>query len=432
MKTLFAAVFAAALSFGSAQAIDIEKVVSPGGVTAWLVSDDTVPLVSVDIAFERAGSIQDPEGKAGLVNLLASTIDEGAGDLDSVGFQTALKDNAVRLSFDGSRDHLYGNIRTVSTSVAEGFDLLRLALTDPRYDPEAVDRIRRQIVSGLRREENDPNAIVGKLWSRTVFPDHPYGTPSNGTEETVSSVTPEDLRAAHDKLMARDNLYVAVVGAIDAQTLAPLLDRAFGDLPATATLKSVPDVEPAMGLTVRQEVSTPQTAIRFGGPGLEREDEDFIPAFVMNHILGGSAFSSWLFEEVREKRGLAYSVYSYMAPFEHAAVYGGGTATRNDQAEQAIEVILAQLNRMATDGPTDEELADAKAYLTGSYALRFGTSGSIARQLLFLQMEELGMDYIEARNGLIEAVTLDDVRRAAGRIFGNGQPTVAIAGGVSG
>ncbi|MCF3931884.1 insulinase family protein [Acuticoccus sp. M5D2P5] len=429
-RAIVAVAFFAA-SIGSASAIDIQEVTTPKGVSAWLVSDDTVPVVAVDIAFKNAGSSQDPAEKAGRANLLAATLDEGAGDLDSVAFQNALLEGAVQLSFDSSRDHLYGDLSTISSSVERGFDLLHLALTQPRFDQEAVDRMKGQIIAGLRREEKDPDTVVAQLWARTAFPDHPYGTPSNGIPETVATLTRDDLVAA-TRGLAKDNLMIAVVGDIDAETLIPLLDRAFGDLPDTAELTDVPPVEPETGLTVSETIDTPQTAIRFGGPGLAREDDDFIPAFVMNHILGGGSFSSWLFSEVREKRGLAYSVYSYLAPFEHAAIFGGGTATRNDQADEALDVIRAQFERMANEGPTEEELADAKAYLTGSYALRFDSSSAIARQLLFIQLEELGMDYIDKRNALIEAVTLDDVKRAATRIFGEGVPTVAVVGAPAG
>ncbi|WP_211110538.1 M16 family metallopeptidase [Acuticoccus mangrovi] len=430
-RAIVATLFISA-SVGSASAIDIQEVTSPGGITAWLVSDDTVPVVAVDIAFKGAGSSQDPEGKAGRANLLASTIDEGAGDMDSVAFQTALQDNAVRLSFDSSRDHLYGDLTTLSSSVEQGFNLLRLALTEPRFDDEALTRIRAQITVGLRREQNDPDNVVARLWSRTAFPDHPYGVPANGTVESVANLGHDDMVDAFKHGIARDNLVIAVVGDIDADTLAALLDSTFGDLPEHADLADVAEVEPAMGLTVSDTVDTPQTAIRFGGPGLPRSDPDFIPAYVMNHIIGGGAFSSWLFQEVREKRGLAYTVYSYLAPYAHTAVFGGGTATRNDQAQEAVKVILDQFERMATEGPTEEELADAKAYLTGSYALRFGSSSSIARQLLFIQIEDLGMDYIDKRNDLVEAVTLEDVRRAARRIFGEGRPTVAVVGAPAG
>ena len=417
---------------GSAWAIDIEEVKSDRGITAWLVSDDTVPVVAVDVAFSGAGSAQDPEDKAGRANIMAALLDEGAGDLDSVAFQTALQDNAVRLSFEASRDHLYGDMRALSSSIGKGFELLRLSLMEPRFDDEAFARVRAQVTTSLRRDLNDPDAVASKLWSRTAFPDHPYGNPSEGTLESVAGMTRDDMVAAHQSVIAKDNLVVAVVGDIDAETLKPLLDMAFGDLPDTATLTPVAEIEPARGLQVNETLDTPQTSIRFGGPGLMREDPDFIPAFVMNHILGGGTFSSWLFEEVREKRGLAYSVYSYMAPFQHSAVFGAGTATRNDQSSEAVDVILAQFQKMASEGPTEKELVDAKAYLTGSYALRFGSSSSIARQLLFLQLEGLGMDYIGERNDLIEAVTLEDVRRAAQRIFGNGTPTVAIVGSADG
>ncbi|WMS44847.1 pitrilysin family protein [Acuticoccus sp. MNP-M23] len=416
------------LGAGSAWAIDIQEVTSTRGITAWLVSDDTVPVVAVDVAFEGAGSAQDPEGKAGRANILASLLDEGAGDLDSVAFQTALQDNAVRLGFESSRDDLYGDMRALTSSVEKGFDLLALALTEPRFDDEALNRMRAQVITGLRRDINDADAVVSDLWARTAFPGHPYGTPSSGTIESVSALTREDFVEAHRNVIAKDNLFVAVVGDIDAETLKGLLDKAFGDLPDHANLTAVADIEPAAGVTVSESLDTPQTSIRFGGVGIERDDDDFIPAFVMNHILGGGTFSSWLFDEVREKRGLAYSVYSYMAPYEHTAIFGAGTATRNDQAEEAIKVILSQFEKMATEGPTEDELAAAKAYLTGSYALRFGSSASIARQLLFLQTEGLGMDYIDNRNDLINAVTLDDVRRSARRVFGDTPPTVAIVG----
>ncbi|MEM8853865.1 MAG: pitrilysin family protein [Pseudomonadota bacterium] len=417
---------------GSAHAIEIEEVTSPGGITAWLVSDDTVPVVAVDVAFANAGASQDPDQKAGRANLMAALLDEGAGDLDSVAFQTVLQDKAVRLSFTATRDHLYGDLRTLSTSIEDGFDLMRLALMEPRFDEASIERLRAQIVSRLRRDMQDPNAVVARLWSRTAFPGHPYATPSNGTVDSVGSLTRDDLVAAHRDGIGKDNLFISVVGDIDAQTLGPLLDKAFADLPETAGLTDVAPVIPRTGLKVSDTLPSPQTAIRFGAPGLEREDPDFIPAFVMNHILGGGAFSSWLFEEVREKRGLAYSVYSYIAPYEHTSLFGGGTATRNDQVDEALAVIRAQFARMAEEGPTEEELADAKAFLTGSYALRFGSSSSIARQLLFIQIEDLGMDYVSRRNGLIEAVTLEDVRRAAKRIFSDGEPTIAIVGAASG
>jgi zinc protease len=416
----------------AAHAIDIEKVTSPGGIEAWLVSDDTVPIVAMEFAFEGAGAAQDPLGKAGRANIMAALLDEGAGELDSAAFQTALQDSAVRMGFDVGRDHLFGDMRALSSSVERGIELLALALSEPRFDEGEIERISAKVIAGLRRQSQDPDQVAADLWYRTTFPDHPYGTPREGTLDSVPAIAREDLVEAHAAGLARDNLIVAVVGDIDAERLGPLLDRAFGHLPETADLKDVPEITPATGLTVTETLQTPQTAIRFGGPGLKRDDEDFIPAVVMNHILGGGAFSSWLFQEVREKRGLAYSVYSFVAPFENSAIFGGGTATRNDQAEEALAVIRAQLERMGGEGPSQDELAEAKDYLTGSYALRFGSSNSIARQLLGIQLADLGMEYVDIRNDLIEAVTLEDVRRVARRILGAGEPTVAVVGAPAG
>jgi zinc protease len=305
--------------------------------------------------------------------------------------------------------------------------MMRLSLLEPRFDEEAVARIRAQVVAGLRRSERDPNDRAAKLWSATAFPNHPYGQPREGTEETVGNIQRADLADFASRAFGRNNLVVAVVGAIDAETLGPLLDQTFGDLPETAELAPVPDVEPVSGVTVRDTLPVPQTALRFGMEGLKRHDPDFIPAFVMNHILGGGTFSSWLFQEVREKRGLAYSVYSYLVPYDAAGIFGGGTSTRADRADEALSVILGQIERMATEGPTEEELEDAKRYLTGAYALRFGSSSGIARQLLGIQLDDLGIDYVDRRNGLIEAVTLEDVKRAARRVLGS-EPTVALVG----
>ena len=431
IRAAVAAGFVAATLTG-AHAIDIEEVTSPGGITAWLVSDETVPIVSVDVAFEGGGGAQDPDGKAGRANLMAALLDEGAGDLNSAAFQTALRDSAVRMNFSAGRDHLFGSMRALSASVERGFDLLNSALTEPRFDTPAMERVQAQVLANLRQESQNPNAVAARLWARTAFPDHPYGTPVDGTLETVPTLMRSDLTTVHEAVIARDNLVVAVVGDISAERLAPLLDRAFGNLPESADLTPVPDTTPVTGVTAREPRETPQTAIRFGLPGIARDDPDYLAAVVMNHILGGGSFSSWLFQEVREKRGLAYGVYSFLAPREHTAILGGGTATRNDQADEALAVIVEQIQRMADDGPTDDELDAAKAYLTGSYALRFGSSNSIARQLLGIQIEDLGMDYVDRRNALVESVTLEDVRRVTARILGQGAPTVAIVAPAAG
>ncbi|MEJ1156841.1 M16 family metallopeptidase [Prosthecomicrobium sp. N25] len=413
------------LGAAPAGAVEIQRVVSPGGIEAWLVEEHTVPLVAVNFAF-RGGSAQDPAGKAGLANLLSTLLDEGAGELDSQQFQERLSDLSIRLSYEDSRDAFFGEMKTLSQNRDAAFDLLRLSVSKPRFDAEAVERMRVQAIAGLRRELRDPESIAGRVWARTLFPDHPYGRPSNGDEASVAAITASDIRDYHARVFARDNLKIAVVGAIDAKTLGPLLDRTFGDLPATARLTPVPDVTPRTGVTVAESLPIPQTVIRLATEGLKRKDPDFIPGFVMNHILGGGSFSSWLYEEVREKRGLAYSVFTALAPYDHAGLFYGGLGTRADRAGESIEVIRQQIRRMAEVGPTAAELDKAKAYLTGSYALRFDTSDKIAGQLLAIQMDDLGIDYIDRRNALIDAVTLDDVKRVARRLLSKDLTVVTV------
>lgn len=407
-------------------ATTVTEVVSPGGIRAWLVSDDTVPLVAMQFAF-RGGATQDPADRPGVSNFLSGMLDEGAGDLDSATFQRRLETLAVRLGFDAGRDSFQGGLGTLAPRTREAFELLALALTKPRFDPEPMDRMRAQFVASLKREETEPEAIASRLFAEGTFPGHPYGRPAGGTPETMAAITRDDLAAYHRANLARDNLVVGVVGAITAEELAPLLDVAFGGLPARADLKPVAEATPVLGERLSATLPTPQTTIRFGSIGLKRDDPDFMAAYVMNHILGGGGFSSRLYDEVREKRGLAYSVWSGIAPYTYAGLFLAGTSTQSSQAGETVALMEAEIRRMAEAGPTPEELQTAKTFLIGNYALRFDSSGKIADQLVGLQLDGLPIDYFTTRNTLVEAVTLEDVKRVAARVLG-GPLTVVTVG----
>jgi len=393
--------------------MQIQKVVSPKGIEAWLVEDHTLPLIAMQLGFD-GGSAQDPAGKDGLAHFASGMLDEGAGDIDSQAFQEKLEGLAIELSFDASRDAIIGGLKTLTKNKDEAFRLLRLALTEPRMDPDAVERIREQIFSIITMENEDPERIAANAFFAQVYSGHPYGTPTKGSMDSVRSVTQADLRGLVKRNFARDNLHVAVVGDISAAELAAALDGIFGGLPEKAELAVVPDAtwRPRAASQVIP-MNMPQSVVTFGQPGLKRKDPDFIPAFILNYIIGGGGFSSTLMTEVREKRGLAYSVYTYLYPLQHAGLILGGVATRNDAVKESIEIIKQELARMAANGPPPEVLEDAKRYLTGSYALRFSSSAKIADILLSLQMEGLGIDYIDKRNAMIEAVTLNDIKRVS-------------------
>ncbi|MFM9943303.1 MAG: M16 family metallopeptidase [Hyphomicrobiaceae bacterium] len=429
VMTTIAATFGAFAWFGAppssqtaakskpAGTMKIQHVKSPGGIEAWLVEERSVPLLALRYVFD-GGNAQDPVGKEGLANFLTAMMDEGAGDMDAAKFQERVEEIAAKISFEDGRDSLYGSFETLSVNREPAVDLLRLAITKPRFDADAVDRVKKQLLAGLAFAAKSPNKIVGKEWSATAFPGHPYGRPTEGTPESIGSITGEDLEAYRRKVFARDTLRVVAVGDIDAKTLAGLLDKVFGDLTAKAELVPVPATVPKADKKLKVvEMDVPQSVVQFGMNGLSRKDKDFMAGFILNQILGGGGFASRLTEEVREKRGLAYSVYSYLQPYKNTQVFGGGVATKNEEVARSIDVIRAEFKRMADDGPTATELANAKSYLTGSFALRFDTNAKIANQLLWMLQEDMGIDYVEKRNALVDAVTLDDLKRVAKRLL---------------
>jgi zinc protease len=410
------------------RAARVQIVRAPCGVTAWLTEDYSAPLIALEFGF-HGGSAQDPREKAGLATFLAGMLDEGAGPHDSAAFQEQLDDNAVHLSFSAARDSLNGHFQTLARNADPAFELLRLALCEPRFDPEPIERVRGQMIAGVKREANDPDSMAMRAFRTAAYGDHPYGMAPRGDLETLTRIQREDLVGARAAMMARANLKIAAVGAINAAQLAERLEALFGALPAEPNLKVIPDTVIAnVGGCVVKNVDTPQSSIRFGRPGLQRNDPDFMAGMVVNHILGGGAFTARLFKEVREKRGLAYSVYSQMQNLDHAALLAGGTSTKNERAAESIAVIKEQIADLGANGPSEIELEKAKKYLIGSYALQFDTSTKIAGQLLFLQMEGLSRDYLDARNAMIAAVTMADAKRAAQRLFGAGELLVAVAG----
>jgi zinc protease len=403
-----------------AAATKIDRVVSPGGIEIWLVQEPTVPLIAMDFAF-RGGTSQDPADKAGVASMVAGLIDEGAGDLTSRTFHERLEAKAIEVSFSATRDYFSGTLRTLAENKDEAFDLMRQSLNVPRFDAADVARIREETLGILRRETTSPDDMASKRWWQTAFAGHPYGRPVRGTLDTVPTITADDLRGYVKDVFARDTLKVGIVGNIDAATAGALVDKVFATLPAHAKLHKVPAVDPqGLGSVIRVDLDVPQSVVLLGGVGIARKDPDFIAAFLVNHILGGGAMSSRLYREVREVRGLAYSIYSTLVPLDSSSLFMTATATRGEAAGQTLDLVSQEIRRLADKGPTADELAKAKSYQKGSFPLRFDTSTKIAAQLVLMQVEDLGIDYIDKRNDLIEAVTLADVQRVAKRLLDGG------------
>jgi zinc protease len=406
----------------------IQRLVTPKGLEAWLIEEHAVPLVAMTFSFE-GGAAQDPAGLPGAAYIMASLLDEGAGSLNAQAFQEQLEEFAVELSVSAGRDRVEGTLKTLTRHQADAFRLLRLALTEPRFDADALARVKAQASSALRRAQNDPGHRSGEAWNARAFKGHAYANPVRGTLAGLETLDRDTVAAMATKLLVRGSLRISIVGSITAASAAAMVDEVFGDLPAGGDLTPVmPATVAGLGETEIIDLDIPQSTIRFGMPGLLLKDPDYVPAVVLNHILGGGSFTSRLWQEVREKRGLAYSVNSSLYPYRQSGIFYGGTATKNERAREALDVIREEIARMAATGPTEEELDKAKRYLVGSYALRFDTSTKIAAQLDGIQVENLGIDYMERRNGEYQAVTLDDLKRVSSRLLGGGQMLVTVAG----
>ena len=417
-----------AMPRATSRADTVQTVTSRGGITAWLVEDYAVPLVAFDIAF-HGGAAQDPAGKPGTAAMMASLLDEGAGPYDSEAFHRALDDKAIEISFSADRDVINGRAKTLAKNVDAAVELLRLAVCEPRFEDVAIDRVRSQFSAALRREAKDPDSLASRAWREAAFPGHPYGNPVRGTLESLATIGRDDLVAMHRATVTRGTLKIAVVGAIDAERLRAMMDLAFSALPEHGTLVPIPDVEIVPGEhRAIVDLDVPQATLRFGTNGIARLDPDHMTAVVVNHILGGGVFSARLFREVREKRGLAYSVHTQLSTFDHAALFSGGTSTKNERAAESLSVIEDEIRKMAGEGPTEDELDKAKKYLTGSYALRFDSSLKIASQLVHLQTEGIEVSYLDERNAMIEAVTLADTKRVAKRLFEGKGLLVTVVG----
>ncbi|MCF6444851.1 pitrilysin family protein [Nereida sp. MMG025] len=415
MNRIFSFFVALVLSLSataSSAEVKIQEVTSEGGITAWLVQENSIPFVALEIWFQGGASLDVPE-KRGAINLMTALLEEGAADMDARAFAAARDSLAATIRFDVSDDSLQVSSRFLTENRDEALALLKTALTQPRFDQAAIDRVRKQVLSSIASEAQDPNSIAGNTFSALAHGDHPYATSSDGTAETVTALTRDDLLEAKARAMARDRVFVGVAGDISADELRPLLDELLGDLPAEGA--PMPDAAPfnlSGGVTV-VPFDVPQSVALFGHRGIEQDDEDFFAAFLLNTVLGANGFQSRLMSEVREKRGLTYGIGSFLVPKDHIPLYLGQVASANDRIAEAIEVTKSEWAKLAENGVTEDELTRAKTYLTGSYPLRFDGNGTIANIMVGMQLSDLPIDYIPTRNDQINAVTLDDVNRVA-------------------
>jgi zinc protease len=417
---------------GGAGAVEIKTVTTTLGLKAWLVQDKSAPAVSLSFSF-AGGTASDPEGKLGVTTLMSALLSDGAGSFDAQTFRLRQEEAGAFVSFAASLDRLGGSLRVLSANRDDGFELLRLALTEPRFDPEMLERRRAQIVAALNQAAQRPGSVAARTLMHAEFAGHTYANDPDGTVEDLKRLTADDVRARAATILVRSDLIVAAVGDIDEAELARLLDHAFGGLPQGTPNDALPAVladwtPPAQARTIVVDRPVPQSTALLGLPSLRRGDPDWYALLVLNHVLGGSGQQSRLFNEVREKRGLAYGASSSVRAYRKAGLLVISTASANERIAQALDVVRAELARLQKDGPTEQEFTNAKTYLTGVLALSLDSSGAIASLLHSMQVDQLPTDHLERRAALIAAVTLDDVRRLARRLLDQDRMITVVVG----
>jgi len=411
-----------------AGAVDIKPVTTPLGLKAWLVQDKSAPVVALAFSF-AGGTASDPAGQGGVTNLMATLLTDGAGTLGMQAYRQRQEDAAASVSFSASLDRLNGNLRVLSANRDEGFELLRLALVQPRFDADMVEQRRAQIVAALNQANQRPASVAARTLMETEFAGHPYAGDPDGTVDDVKRLSPQNLKQRAASLLMRNGLIVAAVGDIEEAELGRLLDRVFGALPLGAPPVLPPDWQlPAKARTVVVERPVPQSTALMGLPSITRDDPDWYAALLLNHILGGGGQQSRLFTEVREKRGLAYGASSSLRSYRKAGLLVLSTASANERIAEAIRIVRGEVARLHNEGPTEAEFANAKTYLSGALALSLDSSSAIASLLHSMQVDNLPPDHLSRRTNLINAVKIDDVRRLARRLLREDVMTTVVVG----
>lgn len=386
------------------------------GVKAWLVEEHSIPFVTLEIRF-KGGATLDRVGKRGSVYFMSALLNEGADDLDTSAFAMEMERLAVELDFNVYQDSLSISFKFLTENKNDSINLLKKALTKPRFDQEPIERVRDQVLSILKSNAKDPRKIASKVFFENVFGSHPYGSMKDGNLQSVLSLNREDILNAYHDVFNRNQIFISAVGDITPKELRDLLNEVVEEIPANPVKITDQVIYKLPGGNTVIDFDTPQSVTIFGHGGIKRTDKDFFSAYVLTHILGGSGFGSRLMTELREKNGLTYGVSAYLASWEKADLILGQFASSNNTVMEAISIVRKEWAALAERGVTADELQDAKTFLTGAYPLRFDGNSRIARILVGMQSQGLPIDYIRTRNAKVNSVTIEDIKRVSTRIL---------------
>ena len=359
--------------------LDIQEVSTKSGVTAWLVEDHSLPIISLKFSFRGAGSIQNSEDKQGLARLLSNTMDEGAGNLTSQEFQKQLSDYSITLNFTSNRDNFGGQVKTLSRNKDKAFSLLKLALNEPRFDAEPLERMTQANLSRIKRSIGQPDWINAHIFNDVAFGGHPYALNSGGTLTTLTTITADDLKTYKNNWLTQDRLVIAATGNITKKELVKIIDNVFSALPKSGLENKIQQGSlQNKGKTYLFEKDIPQTIITAALPSIDKNHTDYDNLQLLNYIYGGGGFGSRLMEEAREKRGLTYGIYSQIAAQDYLSTLNISTSTQNKSVEEMLDIIKAQMNLLRDTNITAQELTDAKSYIIGSMPLSLSSTDKVS------------------------------------------------------
>ena len=401
------------------------------GVKVWYTQNDTAPVVDIVLSFEGAGTASDPEGKAGRAAFAAAMLTEGAGTMDSVAFRRALDEKAIVMEMQAEDDRLTVHLYALREHATRAGQLLALALSKPQLAEVDQARMKADMRSLLARMNERPSYHAQRLLMQRGFKGHPYANAPYGDANSIAALTAQDVRDYVSTYITRGNVLIAASGDIDTalldDVLEPVVDAlAKNDSGAVAVTQTTLQ---GGGETVRKTMEAPQTTVLFAAPFVARDDARFYAAYLLNHILGGSGLFSRLGDEVRQKKGLVYSVQSDIEIKRGAALITGALSTRNATADEAIREVKTTLETLHTKGITTEECADAKSGVIGAYARKLDGNGAIAQQLLAMQIHGLGEDYINAREALFNKVSCGDINAVAEEFLSPSRFVFSVVGG---
>jgi zinc protease len=405
----------------------IQQFVTPGGVSVWLVEEPSIPILSLRMAWQ-SGRTNDPAGLEGLTNAMVYHMNEGAGDLDAQAFFKRMEELNMSFSCGTSNESTFCSSSMLTDNASDSFDMIALAFAEPRFDDGPFERYQREQEVSLQTRETNAQYLAGRARIEALYPDHPYAR--NTSAESLAAITQDAMRAQKDMLMVRDGMLVTAVGAISPAELAPLIDQAVAGLPESSETTEPDNVtlDAAAEAPITVDLPQPQSLVTFAAPAMTREHPDFYTAVVLNYTFGGGGFESRLMKDLRVEKGLTYGVYTSVNAGDKLQLWSGGGQTKNESAGEFIAAVKANMTKMVDEGMTEQELADAKSYLTGSYPLGFDSNAKIAGNMMGVRLDGLPVDFFDKRNAMVEAVTLEDVNRVAREYLSPDNFTFVVVG----